>query len=262
VKGAAFSAAVGAVATALSKVAEKIQGAGVSISQGSRKIYQPASIYGAKQEKAINDALDAMGIHGAPQSQYTQLLPTYQKLSQNIDDYLAAKPGVFFDTMELKKAMMEGIQNAGVIRSGVMTTQEAQKAVNAYVTDIMSTQSAVSSFGNRISGRDLFSLKMEVLNPDVSRAYEAIERGQPLTTTQNILKSIRDSVDRALTGKYPEIKDATMLQSYLYDAADSLNKSRKLVPTFRAFGTTIPAGTIAGAQDWGGRLVNWLGGQK
>lgn len=259
IKGAAFSAAIGALSTALGKLGGRLQKSGGQVRQGVRQIYEPGSIYGAEKEKIINAALDKLGIKGNPQSQYEQLLPATRKLSGSIDDYLSAKPDVYFDTMEIKSAMLNEIKNGGQIRTGVMTSREAEQAVKEYMTQIMYSKSAVSSFGDKISGRDLLNIKLNVMNPDISSAYDAVARGQALSTTQKILKNIRDSVDHLLSAKYPEVKEATVLQSLLHDAADSLNKARKTVPTFRVFGVTVPQPIKASLQDFLGAGLQRLG---
>jgi len=255
VKGAAFSAAIGVLSKAFGRLGTRTQEAGSKLREGVRGIREPASIYGARSEREINQALNKLGIKGSPQSQYEQLEPVYRKLSENISQGLANKPDVPFDTMQLKKAMLESVNKSGQIRTGVMTTAEAEKAVDDYIIQIMSTKSAISSFGNTISGPDLFNIKMNVMNPDVSKAYDALAKGQSLSTTQKILKNIRDSVDDVLALAYPDVKEATVLQSKLYDAADSLNVARKTVPTFRIFGITVPQSLKAGAQDITGRAL-------
>jgi len=233
-----------------------LQKFGKKVKSGAAPIYEPASVYGAEKEKAINETLDKLGLKGSAGDKYAQLAPKMEELSTKIDDYLAQN-----STTVTKKEIIDAFMSKlkSTMRTSGLTDKAAQKEVQAYLKDLQkATRSNNFLQSSEINTKDLFGLK-KLINQDAGTIFNKLEKGIPLTPREQVILQGRSAIDEIITAKHPEIKMYTTMQSHLYDAADSLNRARKTVPTQRVFGTTVPADITQKAQDFTGNVIKGTG---
>lgn len=241
--GGAFSVAGKALKWALKgkeKTVDKnlLTKIGNNLREDATQIRIKASVYGAKKEKLIQETLDTLGITGGPQEKYEQLQPAIESLSNKIDELISANPDVEINVSDLVNSFSTKLQSE--IRSKTLTSSVAQQEVNGYLDDLIkSINPETQGSKEAISLKNLFSLK-KLVNEDYGSIAGKIENNSPLTDREKIMFYGRQVLDEAVTKAMPEIKDLTVMQSHLYDAARPLAAARNTVSTFRVFGVTIP----------------------
>jgi len=233
----------------VAKAGEFIEDQGTAMRQGVSKIYMPADIYGAGKEAAVANTLDKRGLFGSAQAKYEKLQPVMEKIGGEIADQLDAKP-VPIEKSMVDLAFKEKV--ASTLRTSDLSTPQAQKMMNKYLSDLSDVPV------DEMTSRDLFGLK-RVVNGDTTQIYEKLSRGTPLTPKEQVILAFRNTLDDVIGQTNPEVKQLTIEQSHLYDAADSLNRSRKTVPTMRIAGTTVPASVMQTGQDVAGVGTQALG---
>lgn len=227
----------------------KMNQTGTNLRSKVRDIEEPAGIYGATREKQINATMNELGIGGSPEAQYEKLLPEVQKLSSKIEKEIINDPAEFnmddivkqFKVNAKKELRTEGFNNKTV-----------QKEVKGYIQDVYGER-----IGDTISAGDLFSLKKE-LNKDYGTVARKRKNNVPLTDREKVVFIARQTVDDLITERYPKVKKATLQQSDLYDAADSLAKRRKDdvridLPLVNKI--PLPTNAIFSGTDYLGRLL-------
>lgn len=227
-----------------------LQKTGKSLKQEAAPIYEKPSVYGAGKEAAIRKTLDDAGIHGTPNQQYTALEPAMNKLSTKIAKKLAENP----QAVSYKGIVAKFNENlASLKRTKVLTNSQAINETKGYLKDLGNLKE-----GDIITTQKLFDLK-KIVNEDYGAVKAKMDRGMPLTPREQVVSAARKTLDDVITDLHPEVKELTLKQSKLYDAAPSLSKARKTVPTERVFGTTIPAGVKSTALDLTGRIAENVG---
>jgi len=232
------------IAKATTKIGKGTSRAGAAVRQHARKIEEPAGVWGADKEAAINQTLDKVGIKGSASNQYKQLSPKYNKLTKSIDKYLD------------KKAV--AVKGDDVALSITDDISSLPGDVTAVKQGNFEYEKIIKEIGKVKDSKDLFGVK-KWLNGRLGRVYTKIEKGNPLSPAEEVILTARDTVDNLLKTFHPEIKALTTAQSHLRDAAPSLNRARKLVPTTRVAGTTLPQGVISKSQDVAGRALQGAG---
>lgn len=229
---------------ATKKIGENITEKGGEIRQGVRKIHEPAGVWSASKEQKINETLDKLNIGGTAGEQYTQLEPAYNKLTKAISDFLdeSAKPVASKDLQTNVQKALEDIPG------DVLAESQGAKEFEKITKEISKIKDS----------KDLFAMK-QWLNGRLGRVYAKLEKGNPLSPAEEVILESRDVIDKTITKVHPEIKDLTMTQSHLRDAAPSLAKARLVVPTQRIMGTTVPASITQKAQDIAGKGVQNAG---
>lgn len=225
---------------------------GKNLRADATQIKVKPSVYGAKKEKLIQETLDELGIVGGPQEKYEQLQPALESLSQQIDDILSKSPDVEISVTDLANSFRSKLKSE--IRTKSLTSKAAQDEIKGYLQDLLkeiepsgmsddltlaTTKPDALGKVNTVSLKNLFRLK-KIVNKDYGSIANKLERGTPLTDREKIVFYGRQVLDEAITKAKPEIKDLTVMQSHLYDAARPLASARATVPTFRVFGNTIP----------------------
>jgi len=225
-------------------IGKNITQKGSDIRQGVRKIHEPAGVWSASKEQTINDTLDTLKIGGTADEQYKQLEPAYEKLTKSISDYLKTK-GKPVDSKKIQTAVQADLADIpGDVLAEAQGLKEFEK-ISKEVAKIKDSQS-------------LFDMK-KWLNGRLGRVYTKLEKGNPLSPAEEVLLQSRDTIDSAITKLHPDIKELTLTQSHLRDAAPSLAKARLVVPTQRIAGTTVPASLTQKATDIVGKTIQGTG---
>lgn len=248
---------------------------GQSLREDATQISVAPSVYGAKKEKLIQKTLDELGIIGGPSEKYEQLQPAMEELSSMIDDVVRSNPNKNITVNDLTKNFAEKL--SGEVRSKTLTSKVAKDEINGYLNDLVRASTTtgddvVNSSTSLVNSKSLdagqslvvdmskkdsvVSLKMlvklkKLANEDYGRISDKLIKGNPLTDREKVAFYARQTLDEAIINIQPEIKNLTVMQSHLFDAARPLASARNTVPTFRVFGITIPKQKVL--QDYIGR---------
>lgn len=239
-----------AEATAKTNVLKR---AGEYLREDATKIRVKPSVWGAKKEKAILETLNTLGIEGTPQQKYELLAPKMEQLGKQVGDELTAKPSniKFIDVITKFK---DNLKSA--IRTSDLSSTTAQKEIKGYLTDLYEV--AGHDPKGQISNVDFFKLK-QLVNEDYQGVAKKILSNTPLTDREKVIAVARQVFDDVVSAANPEVKELTLMQSHLYDAASSLSKARDAVPTTRIMGTTVPTPILKGGEDKLGRVLSSAG---
>lgn len=230
----------------------RIEQLGKFLREDATQIKQKASVYGAKKEKLIQETLDTLGIVGGPQQKYEQLEPVMGQLGQQIDEIIKANPNKTVDIEDLTKIFNHKIKSE--IRTKSLTSNTAKQEIEGYVGDLL--REAESEGSTQIGLDKLFKLK-KLVNKDYGSIATKLENATPLTDREKVVYYARQVLDQAMTEQLPQVKELTVMQSHLYDAARSLSAARGTVPTFRIAGFTVPQHRRV--QDFLGRQLVAMG---
>lgn len=223
-------------------------GTGNKMRANIRKIDVGPSVYGPSKEATINNTLNKLGIKGSADQQYQQLQPTMAKLGDEIKIELEQNPKtVRID--DIVKDFHTNLEHE--IRSKNLSTKKAKTEISGYLSDLYGEDLKES-----IATSDLFDMKQKI-NQDYGSIKNKLERGTPLNDREKVIAVARQTLDDIIAKEHPNVKKATLAQSNLYDAADSLYKSRKKNIGLRLMGNQIPLPTqrIQQSQDLIGRLL-------
>lgn len=254
-----------------------IQEVGTNLRGNVSKIYEPGSVWGSSREKTIQNTLDSLGIAGNAQNKYESLEPSFKKLSENIGSILT-RDKKSIPITDVSRSFQGNLKE--LLRTREIDNKVAQKEIVGYLRDLTDLPISESDLGLSVNGaaksaldklgssrkapqintKDLFDLK-KVVNRDFQGVAKKLEKGVPLNDREKIISVARKTIDDVISQYHPDVKKLTLKQSDLFDAAESLNRSRKSVPTFRLFGTSIPAGVSQNMQDSLGEILQ-VGGKK
>ena len=208
-------------------------------------VYTKSSLYGAEEEKLIEETMQKYGIKGTPQKKYEMVKPVFDDISKGIGTTLEKNPLSATPDM-LKSAFDKKL--ATMVRTGDITKAEGELAFNEYFKNVAEVTPEIFDNTMNISTPDLFNLKQD-LQSGMSSLYKKIDNSNSLTGVQKITKTLRDSLDTVLAELHPDLKMSTMEQSRLFDAAEYLGRVRKTVPTERFMGITIPKKAVSNVKD-------------
>lgn len=224
-----------------------LQKAGKYTKQKSAPIYTKGSVWGAEREDAINETLDRLGFKGTAQDKYAQLAPKFEVLNKSIKNELKIDP----KTVKTSSIIDKFVHNLkSTLRRSELDSATAQKEIQDYLTDLAGGDQMPDKFKTDY----LFELKKAV-NEDYQSVIKKSYSNIPLNNREKVIAAARQTLDDIITETHPQVKDYTIMQSHLYDAAESLNRARKTVPTVRIAGTTVPTEVIQKAQDATGSLL-------
>lgn len=234
---------------------------GGAIRQGVRDIDVGPSVYGPGREARINQTMNNLNIKGSPAQQYSQLEPRMAQLSDEIFKELVTEPkSVSID--DIVDDFDKNLNSEGIYRTGQLTRDAAQKEARQYIQDVYnSAKGGQDVVPSKIDTPDLFELKKSV-NQDYKGVKKKIDNGTPLTDKDKVIAVARQTLDDIIASKHPSVKEKTLMQSDLYDAAESLHKKRGKASSLKLpFGIDIPVPqTVAGGgQDAIGRLLQRVG---
>jgi len=231
-------------ASGTTKAGQVTEQLGSELKQSVRQIKEPAGVWGASKEEAINNTLDKLELKGTASQQYKQLEPAYEKLTKSIGDYLKTEK-VPVSSTELASQIKTDLSD---IPGDVLSDKQGKFEYTKIAKEIAKVKDSA----------DVFDFK-KWLNGRLGRVYTKIEKGNPLTSAEEVILQARDTVDTVITKLHPEIKDLTIAQSHLRDAAPSLNRARMTPAVTRIGGTTVPSGVIPAVKDAAGNLLQKTG---
>lgn len=235
-----------------------LPGIGSKMRASARSIEQPASVFGASREARINNTLDKRGFTGPAAEQYKKLEPDIKSLSDDITKELDANPKqVSID--EIRSDLTKNLEDQLLTKQ--ITNKQARTEISGYIRDLYKTSSG-KELADTISTQDLFQLKKKI-NKQYQGVAKKLESHTPLSPREQVVYAARQTVDDIIATKHPKVKEMTLMQSDLYDAAPSLEKARKARgPGMYFFGARmgIPGSVMQSASDLAGRGVQALGG--
>jgi len=217
-----------------------------TINNATGRVYVDSSVNGAAKEAKIMQTLKDLGIVGGPQAKYEKLQPAMQKLNSDIASIIENNP---------KSASLDEIASIfkskldSSLRTKDLSNKQAITEVAGYLQDLMKSsgvghqflEDGVNKAANpmSLSSSELFKLK-KLANSDYQGVIKKIQSNSPLNPREKVIAAGRDTLDEMITKLHPDIKDRTIMQSHLYDAAESFGAQRKTIPTQRVFGWTVP----------------------
>jgi hypothetical protein len=233
-----------------------------ALQEGTRKIRTKASVYGAGQEKAINETLDKYGFTGSAQDQYAKLEPTLNGIEQQIQDFIKKNPQLSVSKDSILTEFQKNLKSS--IRTGDLTKPQAQEEVKTYLTQLLEAAGEGEGgqplkAGAAIPLATLRDMK-RILNEDSKTVFNTIQNGKAsLNPRQKVILAAWDSLDSAVSGIAPDVKNLLLDESNLYKAAQPLSSARSNAPTFRVMGTSVPAGITQKLRDLGSSVLKKLG---
>ena len=168
----------------------------------------------------------------------------YEKLTKSIDDYLDKKSVA----VKAKNVAARITKDLDDIPGDVLAEAQGKSEAKKILKEIIKIKDS----------KGLFSVK-KWLNGRLGKVYTKLEKGNPLSPAEEVILSARDSVDDLITKVNPEIKNLTIAQSHLRDAAPSLARARQVTPTMRIAGTTMPAGVSQKVTNIAGQGLQKVG---
>lgn len=237
-KGAAGGAVGGALFKGLGSVFKGLSKAGNAVDESLANPIVRANPYGAVEEKAIIKGLKNLGLTGRPKE-------VYGKLPGAMDD-LSGQIGGILDKSK-KKVKTADILTAIETQLGDNINfigDEAQnKAREKFTNQLFNQANKSGKNGLTLTGRDLFNFKQN-LGKQLKPAFNKLEKGNPLTSSEEVAMSIWQSMDDLVTKSFPEVKDLTLLQSTLFKAAPGLKKKAGEKVSAQLLGTSVPVGGL------------------
>lgn len=280
-----------------------VEGAGNALTQDVNKIQLTPSVYGASQEKAVQNTVNQIpGLTAA--QKYENLQPMMGKLGDYIQNELDTNPKTV-PIEQVKNDFMGNLQDQ--LRTKNLTSSTAQNEIDGYLKDLYSHAKGGESASNAapdsvptggssrlivndqgvaspefavpngktpnnpeastnalpkdISTSDLFKLKQQI-NQDYQGVAKKLQNGTPLNDREKVIAAGRQTLDDIIAEQHPNIKQATKMQSNLYDAAEPLAKSRNAdhsIPIFSKGGIGIPSDVVQGGKTILGKGIQATG---
>lgn len=235
-----------------------LQKAGKALQEDVAPIRVKPSVYGAGKEAAIKDTLVKNGITGNATEQYAKLQPVLSDLGDQIDSALTANPKMI-SRIDIAKDFENNLR--ATMRSGNIDKKAAKNMADSYISDVFD-EVHNGPMSDKISTKDLFDLKLKV-NEDYQSVAKKIESGATLTPQEQVISQARQTLDDTIAKAHPDVKQLTVQQSHLYDAAPALARARDTVPTMRLpTGASLPkvlTAPIQSAEDATGRGLVAMG---
>ena len=235
------------------------------IAEETRKIKVKPSVFGAKQERAINKTLDKYGFKGTAQQQYERLEPVLNEIEGKIQNIIKKNPDLSVSADKIKDAFMKNLRSS--LRTRDLTQKQAINEINGYLNDLLlaarevegkTGKELVKGGVRKIPLSTLREMK-KILNQDYASVFKKIENGTSLNPREKVIAAAWDSLDEAIKEVSPEIKELLLDESNLYRAAQPLAAARFNPPTFRVAGTSVPASLTQKLRDLGQAVFRKLG---
>lgn len=239
----------------LPKAVKGLSAVDEALSQGTRKIKLPASVFGAAKEKAIHKTLNKYGFRGPAQKQYEMLQPTLSKIESRIQKFITANPELSVSKKQIQEAFINNLKSA--LRSKDLTEKQAIKEVTGYLNDLLKASGGTGKF-KEIPLERLRNLK-KLVNEDYGSVFNKIQKGTSLTPREKVISAAWDSLDDSIKEVSPLVKKLLVDESNLYKAAQSLSSARVNPPTFRIAGTSVPAFATQAGRDIVGKTTKIAG---
>jgi hypothetical protein len=233
---------------------DALQNASTRMDQGTRQISLKGTIDSAGDEKAINETLTRLGGKGSAQNQLEQLRPMMDTLEGQIDDFIRMNPDISVSKTDIQNEFLKNLQST--MRSGSLTNTQAKREVAGYLADL--TKAAGQETGGELNLQTLVDAK-RLINQDFKNIATKANLGNPLTPREQVVNIAWKSIDDAVKGTAPEVKNLLLDQSNLFKAAPELAAARFNPPTLRAAGFSIPQVATQGMRDLGSGMMNQSG---
>ena len=229
------------------------------LAESTRKIKVKPSVFGAKQEQAINETLNKYGFKGSAQKQYEMLEPTLNKIEEKIQKIIQENPDLSVSVDKIKDAFMNNLKSS--LRTRDLTQKQAINEINGYLNDLLMAAKGAEGATGRVKEIPLSTLRemKKILNQDYASVFKKIENGTSLNPREKVIAAAWDSLDEAIKDVSPEIKELLLDESNLYRAAQPLASARFNPPTFRVAGTSVPASLTQKLRDWGQAILKGIG---
>jgi len=235
------------------------------LAEDTRKIKVKPSVFGAKQEQAINETLNKYGFKGSAQKQYEMLEPTLNEIEGKIQDFIKKNPDLSVSADKIKDAFMNNLKSS--LRTGDLTEKQAINEINGYLNDLlMAAKGAEGATGQELVKGGVKEIPLstlremkKILNQDYASVFKKIENGSSLNPREKVIAAAWDSLDEAIKDVSPEIKELLLDESNLYRAAQPLASARFNPPTFRVAGTSVPASITQKLRDLGQTVLKKIG---
>jgi len=222
------------------KTPSYMQKLGQGQNQNVRQIRIPGSLDSAQQEQEVNNTLDRLGFKGTAAQQHAQLQPKMTELNDWIENEssLNKSPQLVSLDNEVKPALTQELKKQFPV--GGPTSNAASQAVNNYLNDLYDAAGGTVQSPAFVNGIEqmpdnivpenidtptLYKMKIAA-NQAAGNVFKKLASGQPLSDLDKVTLSGRNTLDSIITKYHPDVKQATMDMSKLYDAASSLEKAR------------------------------------
>lgn len=227
-KGSIFGAASAGVlslASSLLKLGGKMSSDVGSKARGSAtQVRLDAGVWAAKREKFVEQVLqnDVPGTNAA--AKYNNLGPTVSKIGDEIDSKLSAKTKTFnIDAMkaDFKKNI------SAIFGTKDANSRSANKAINDQLQDWyrMANPEGMAAIPDTLTSNEVFKLK-QFAGDGYGIIKQKIMNGKGLSPEEKVQWVARKTLDDIIAAAHPDVKELTMKQSALYDAAESLDAAR------------------------------------
>lgn len=201
----------------------------------------------AEDEAAANNTLDRLGFQGSGEQQYGQIQPKLNELNNWIQtkSSMATDPQLI-KTSDIQDAFDQNLQ--GSVRRGELTKKSAQTIRDSYIGQLHDNQAPVNFTDNpdltpqentqnqlqgqtpdSIDSRKVYQMKV-LANQDSSAIYKKLDNGGTATENDKVVLAARNAFDSAIAQAHPDVKQATMDMSRIFDAKPSLEKARFNAP--------------------------------
>src|SRR5690606_29255698 len=193
-----------------------------ALEEGTRKIKVKASVFGASKEKAINKTLDKYGFKGTAQDQYEMLEPTLKEIEGKIGTFIQENPDLAVSKESIRKAFKKNLRSS--LRTKDLTQKAARDEIEGYLNDLLI---AAGDVGEETGQQLLKSEKAEdiplatlremkkILNQDSQSVFKKLENGTALNSREKVIMAAWDSLDDAVKGVAPEVKELLLDESRL-----------------------------------------------
>ena len=210
---------------------------------------QASDVFGADKEAAIQKGLQDMGFKGSATQQRQMLSTKFKELSGQISTFLKGnnKP---IDADKARGAAESAVEK--------LINFDPQEPVYSRAKDKFVNQLLKSSG----DAKSLFKYKQNLAG-QLKNAFTKAAKGKTLTPQEEVGMAIWGKIDKIITSAVPEVKDLTLKQSILYQAAPGLKSAvNKTInaPILNKLGVNIPiTNQVQAAKDLAGRGLQKAG---
>lgn len=223
----------------------------------------PNDPFGYEQEQLITRKLEVMGMKGSSEAQRQQMPKVMRGLTSEIKQIFAQNPEVTFKPSEVAQTFQQSVED---LINYDATNPAYKKVIEKYTNQLMNVADTGIT-GADMSPEKIFDFKQNLGQQLAGRGkgtnvFLKAAEGMALTPQEEAGLAIWHSVDDLISSKLPQVKDATLSQSYLYRAAPGLFKSAAgKGPQLEVLGTKIPLPkrAVQSVTDTAGSIMQGVG---
>lgn len=205
---------------------------GQAARRGVLNLKTPPTPYFRENERVIMSALDELGFSGSATRQAERLAPTMKALDTQIDQFLRVNPSSISKAQFKEQLTKSALENTHFNQFD----PTAMRHLNAAIDDAL-----VGIKGNEITNAQIFQVKNSLAN-GLGNAFRKAsgDLASDMSAKEAARYSAWSSVDEILTSMNPEVKQATLTQSFLHQASPAIQKATQ------ASGKTPVIGRVPG----------------